>query len=58
MEKPIRVIQYGVGWIGAAIVRLMLEKPGLQVVGAVDAGQVEGHHGQRWIERDCGRSVE
>ena len=37
MEKPIRVIQYGVGWIGAAIVRLMLEKPGLQVVGAVDA---------------------
>ncbi len=36
MGKGIRVVQYGVGWIGASIVRLMLEKPGLEVVGAVD----------------------
>lgn len=37
MQKSIRVVQYGVGWIGAAIVRLMLEKNGLEIVGAVDA---------------------
>ena len=36
MNRAIRVVQYGVGPIGAAIVRLMLQKPGLQVVGAVD----------------------
>jgi 4-hydroxy-tetrahydrodipicolinate reductase len=36
MEKRIRVIQYGVGPIGAGIVKLMLQKPSLQVVGAVD----------------------
>jgi len=36
MNRQIRVIQYGVGPIGAAIVRLMLDKPGLLVTGAVD----------------------
>lgn len=36
MNRPIRVIQYGVGPIGAGIVRLLLEKPAFQVVGAVD----------------------
>jgi hypothetical protein len=36
MSKAIRVIQYGIGPIGAAIVRLMLEKPGLEIVGAID----------------------
>lgn len=36
MNPRIRVIQYGVGPIGARIVRLMLDKPALQVVGAVD----------------------
>lgn len=36
MSRKIRVVQYGVGPIGARIVRLMLEKPSLQVVGAVD----------------------
>lgn len=36
MNRRIRVIQYGVGPIGARIVRLMLEKPALEVVGAVD----------------------
>lgn len=35
--KPIRVAIYGVGQIGAGIARLLLQKPGLQVVGAVDA---------------------
>ncbi len=33
---PIRVVQYGVGPIGAGIVRLMLEKPDLHIVGALD----------------------
>jgi len=36
MSKPIRVIQYGLGAIGRAAVRLALGRPGLQVVGAVD----------------------
>jgi hypothetical protein len=36
MNRQIRVIQYGLGPIGASIVRLMLEKPGLRIVGAVD----------------------
>jgi 4-hydroxy-tetrahydrodipicolinate reductase len=32
----IRVIQYGVGPIGAGMVRLMLTKPTIQIVGAID----------------------
>ncbi len=57
MNEPVRVIQYGVGPIGAGIVRLMLEKPGIQIVGAVDSdpakagkdlGQVAG------VGRDLG----
>lgn len=36
MGKQIRVLQYGVGPIGAGIVRLMLEKPELKIVAAVD----------------------
>ena len=36
MGKKLRVIQYGVGPIGAGIVRLMLEKPGIEIVGALD----------------------
>jgi 4-hydroxy-tetrahydrodipicolinate reductase len=36
MDKKIRVIQYGVGPIGAGLVRLMLEKPNLEIVGAID----------------------
>lgn len=34
--KKIRVIQYGVGPIGAGMVRLMLQKPELKIVGAID----------------------
>lgn len=36
MAKEIRVIQYGVGPIGAGIVRLLLERPGIRLVGAID----------------------
>lgn len=36
MRKKIRVVQYGVGPIGASIARLMREKQALEVVGAVD----------------------
>lgn len=36
MAGKIRVIQYGVGPIGAAIVRLLLEKPNVRIVGAID----------------------
>jgi 4-hydroxy-tetrahydrodipicolinate reductase len=35
-NRRIRVIQYGLGPIGASIVRLMLEKPCLDIAGAVD----------------------
>ncbi len=36
MKKKIRVLQYGVGPIGASIVRLMREKSALEIVGAID----------------------
>jgi 4-hydroxy-tetrahydrodipicolinate reductase len=36
VKKRIRVIQYGVGPIGAAIVNLMREKQALQIVAAID----------------------
>jgi hypothetical protein len=36
MKKKIRVIQYGVGPIGASIVRLMRQKNSLEIVGAID----------------------
>src|SRR5581483_6153232 len=36
MRHKIRVVQYGVGPIGAAMVRLMLEKPEIAIVGAID----------------------
>jgi len=36
VKKKIRVVQYGVGPIGAAIVRLMREKQSLEIIGAID----------------------
>jgi 2,4-diaminopentanoate dehydrogenase len=36
MRKKIRVVQYGVGPIGASIARLMREKQALEIVGAID----------------------
>lgn len=36
MRKKIRVVQYGVGPIGAAIVRLMREKQSIEIIGAID----------------------
>ncbi len=36
MRKKIRVVQYGVGPIGAGIVRLMREKQALEIIGAID----------------------
>lgn len=36
MAKPIRVIQYGLGPIGCAMARHVLERPGVQLVGGVD----------------------
>ena len=36
MRKKIRVIQFGVGPIGASLVRLMREKQAIEVIGAID----------------------
>jgi hypothetical protein len=36
VKKKIRVIQYGIGPIGASIVRLMRQKNALEIVGAID----------------------
>ena len=36
MKKDIRVIQYGLGPIGAAMARLVVERPTLELVGGVD----------------------
>jgi len=48
---PIRVVQYGVGPIGAGIVRLMLEKPDLRIVGALDVDPTK-------VGKDLGEVVE
>ncbi|MBI4488603.1 MAG: dihydrodipicolinate reductase [Deltaproteobacteria bacterium] len=50
MTKEIRIIQYGVGPIGAGIVRLLLEKPGMRLVGAVDIDPAK-------VGQDLGRAV-
>ncbi len=34
--KPIRVLQWGLGAMGSGMARLVLEKPGLQIVSAID----------------------
>jgi len=34
--KPIRILQWGLGAMGSGMARLVLEKPGLQIVAAVD----------------------
>lgn len=36
MKKKIRVVQYGVGPIGASIARLMRQKDSIEIVGAID----------------------
>lgn len=36
MGSPLRIIQYGIGPIGAAIVRLIAEKGNAEIVGAID----------------------
>ncbi len=50
MPKEIRIIQYGVGPIGAGIVRLLLEKPGMRLVGAVDIDPAK-------VGQDLGKAV-
>jgi 4-hydroxy-tetrahydrodipicolinate reductase len=60
MSKPIRVIQYGLGAIGCAAARLVLDRPGLKLVGAVDrdpklAGQDLG--GVLGLKRKLGIAV-
>ncbi len=47
MSKPIRVIQYGLGAIGRAAARVVLDRPGLKLVGAVD-------HDPKLAGRDLG----
>ncbi|MEM3047202.1 MAG: hypothetical protein QW057_08990, partial [Candidatus Bathyarchaeia archaeon] len=36
MERPIRVVQYGIGAIGSALTRLLTAKGWVRLVGAVD----------------------
>jgi hypothetical protein len=57
MRKKIRVVQYGVGPIGASIVRLVREKHALEIVGAIDSdpakvgrdlGEVAGAQDAPW----------
>ena len=37
MKKKVRVIQYGIGPIGASILKLMREKEAIEIIGAIDA---------------------
>ncbi|MGB7283305.1 MAG: hypothetical protein WBE13_13660 [Candidatus Acidiferrum sp.] len=57
MKKKIRVIQYGVGPIGASIARLMREKQAIEIIGAIDTdpakvgrdlGEVTGANDAPW----------
>lgn len=50
MPREMRVIQYGVGSIGAKIVRLLLEKQDVRLVGAVDSDPAK-------VGRDLGRVI-
>ena len=36
VKKKIRAIQYGIGSIGAAILKLMREKEAIEIIGAID----------------------
>jgi len=57
VRKKIRAIQYGVGPIGASLVRLMREKQAIEVIGAIDTdpakagrdlGEVVGANDAPW----------
>ena len=57
MKKKIRVVQFGVGPIGASIVRLMRQKAALEIIGAIDKdpakagrdlGEIVGDAGAPW----------
>src|SRR2546421_11930688 len=57
VKKKIRAIQYGVGPIGASIVRLMREKQAVEIIGAIDTdpakvgrdlGEVAGAKAAPW----------
>ena len=49
--KPIRVVQYGMGPIGAQCVRQMIQRAGLEIVGAVDIDPAK-------VGRDVGEVAE
>jgi 2,4-diaminopentanoate dehydrogenase len=51
LRKKIRAVQYGVGPIGAAIVRLMREKDAIEIIGAIDSDPAKAG-------RDLGDAVE
>ncbi len=44
MKKKIRAVQYGVGPIGAAIVRLMREKQAIEIIAAIDIDPAKAGH--------------
>jgi len=44
VKKKIRAVQYGVGPIGAAILRLMREKQAVEVIGAIDTDPAKAGH--------------
>jgi hypothetical protein len=50
VKKKIRAIQYGVGPIGASIVKLMREKQAIEIIGAIDNDQAK-------VGRDLGEVV-
>ena len=50
MKKKIRAIQYGIGPIGASIVKLLREKESIEIVGAIDSDPAK-------IGRDLGEVV-
>ena len=50
MRDKVRVIQYGLGPIGSAVARHVVERPGLELVGCVDIDPAK-------VGQDVGQAV-
>ncbi len=47
MAKKIRAVQFGCGPVGCAVARLALERPDIEIVGAIDIDKNKVGHGHR-----------
>ena len=50
MQEQVRIIQYGLGPIGSAVARHVVERPGLELVGCIDIDPAK-------VGRDAGEAI-